>query len=466
MSISTSIYTSMSGLFTMGDWLACIGDNVANVETTAFKSGRLDFENLLSEAVSSGGVRISQSGFVSDFSTEGPLTRSDLQTHMAISGEGFFILRDAENTDKQYYTRAGEFAFDSLGFLANPDGHVVKGYAFDDQGTRQEQLSDIKIELTQPGSGSENNESVSRLFSSPKASSRFKAAVNLDSDAQDRSKSGLFSRWDGTGEVPLGQDYYELKSEQNIYDSNGDTNLVEVYYDNTSGNNTWEYLVARALDAPGTAADEGVLARGTLSFSANGSLTDMSMENYQQGAWYEAVIGDNGYYEFKTAFEGAENIEFDAGARYMDGQWHNDMQSSTQYAMSSFIKLLDSDGNGREELTGFSVNREGILRADFQNNVSSDLYQLGLADFRNTSGLQRIGSLLYRQDPGEAESPIVDVPGSSGIGEIDGAKLEGSNVDIAKEFGDIIIAQRSFQANSRAISTSDEMLETLVRLKK
>lgn len=182
------MYTSMSSLFCLEKKMAVLGDNIANVSTTGFRGSRVSFEDVLSQATGTGGVRLNPAGSTSDFSREGAAESSHIATNMAISGDGFFILRDSEDTSSTYYTRAGEFSFDSEGYLVNPGGHIVQGYEFSDQGTEGGTPADIQLNLTTPAATVDNPDPAPRLVSPPSASTRLTLISNIDARSGDNSR--------------------------------------------------------------------------------------------------------------------------------------------------------------------------------------------------------------------------------------------------------------------------------------
>lgn len=466
MSISSSLYTGMSSLFCLGDKLGTLGDNIANINTTGFKTSQVNFEDILYEAANTGSVRLSPEGIRSDFS-EGTIRSSHIDTNMAITGEGFFILRNQEEADAAYYTRAGEFSFNSEGYLANPGGYIVQGYQIDSQGAQATTLGDIQLEFTTPDPTLLNPDPVPRLASPPKASTRLSLNSNLDARSADHSSGGLFNQWDATNTEPMSVDAYELQASQNIYDDQGDKHTISVFFDKTSTDNIWEYLITAPPAGLGATAAEGVLARGTITFNFDGIIEDISLENYQGGTWTAGTPNTNGYLAFQTSFSGAESIEFDLGTKYVTGAWQRGGQTSTQYGYSSYTIFSNTDGNGEGDLTHFSVSSDGIIKASFNNGVTSDLFRIGLANSNDPSShFQRIGYSLYQADP-ESEALITsDTPSNSGLGTIMGSSLENSNVDMAAQFGDLIFTQRAFQANAKSMVAADEILRTLIALKR
>lgn len=473
MSISSSLYTSKSSLICLGKKLEVLGDNIANISTTGFRASRVSFEDILLKATNTGGVKINPMGPTSDFSKEGSAESTDMSTNMAISGDGFFILKDKDDTSSTYYTRAGEFNFNSDGSLVNPGGHIVQGYAFDNQGTEGTTLADIKLELTTPDPTPGNPNPVPRLVSSPSASTRITLLSNVDAGSQDNSPDavdefGLFDNWDATSSDPIGLNDYEHRAEHHIYDSSGDRHSIGIYYDMTSQDNIWEYLITSPPEGTATASDDGVLARGTITFGSNGYIDDMSIENYLGSDTWEAAgtPNSNGYLTFKTTFDGVDEVELDMGVTYVDGDWQHSGQTTTQFGYGSYTKFSNTDGYGEGDFLHFSVSSDGIIMASFDNGVISDLFRVGLANAMDPSGrLKRIGSTLF-QAASESQSLTTDIPGSSGLGTITGGSVETSNVDMVEQFGELIFTQRALQANSKGIIAADEMLKTIIALKR
>lgn len=466
MSISSIMYTSSSGLFSLGEKMEALSDNLANIETTGFRASQVSFEDIFFETTNTGGVRLNSRGFTSDFSSEGSIYQSHIPTHMAITGEGFFILRDPGQTNSTYYARAGEFSFDSGGYLVNPGDHIVQGFGFDNQGRESTLLADIQLNLTTPDPTPIDPNPVPRLLSSPTASTRLTTISNLDSGSLDHSPGGLFNIWDATKTTPITTDDYELRTGQDIFDGSGNRNLIEVYYDKTSQNNIWEYLITAPPAGAGTVKENGVLARGNITFNYNGQVSNMSIENFQGGGWVTGAPNSNGYLTFQTPFAGSPTVELDIGARVVNGVWRSDSRGTTHFGYESFTRFSNSDGNGRGDFLNFSISSEGIISADFDNGVTSDLFRVALANSNDPSSqLRRIGQSLYQLTPG-SNVLTNGIPGSSGLGIIVGGSLETSNVDLADQFGDLIFTQRALQANAKGFAAADEMLKTLIGLKR
>lgn len=450
----------MSSLFCLSDKLGTIGDNIANVNATGFRAGQISFEDTLIEATNTGGVRLSPGGVKSDFAVEGSTQSSHIATNMAITGEGFFILSDPQVAGATYYTRAGEFSFDSEGYLANPQGKVAQGYQIDALGNEQATLSDIQLTLTTPAATLWDPDPVPRLVADPMASTKLTLNINVDARSIDHSVGGLSVPWDATQAEPMAATAYELRVLQDIYDSAGARHSIAIFFDKTAGANTWEYLITAPPDVPAAAKADGILGEGTVTFNSGGNIEDMTLTGM-------AAPNANGYFTFGTSFAGATSIELDLGASYTAGSWQYAGLTSTQFDYGSYTKFTDTDGYAAGDLKGFSVSTDGVINAGFDNGVNLNLYRVGLANSNDpASHFKRVGYSLYQADPESVALITSDKPGLAGLGKIMGSSLETSNVDIAEQFGDLIFTQRAFQANSKSMVAADEMLKTLIALKR
>lgn len=262
MSLSSALFSGTSGLTTMGNAMTVIGDNIANVNTVGFKGSRVTFQDVLSQTVStsSGTAQVGQgtsmAGITQSF-CQGSMESTDSATDLAVSGNGFFILGDP-NSDKAYYSRAGEFRFDKNGNFTNPAGLIVRGWKINpDTGQDEGALQDIKL----------------NSFTSPPETTK-KIGIMTNLNAQSTSKTyesgkeaeiALVNLWDGTDAntgSPLDGSNYEYRTTVKAYDSLGATHDVTLYFDRTRTTGQWEFLVTcnpdedrRVYDTSGTATD-------------------------------------------------------------------------------------------------------------------------------------------------------------------------------------------------------------------
>lgn len=480
MSLSSSLFSGISGLSTLGNAMTVIGDNIANVNTVGFKSSRVSFQDVLSQTVSTtaGTAQVGRGTSLADITSsfsQGSFESTDSTTDLAIGGAGFFLVRDPSNLNNEYYTRAGQFRFDKDGNFINPAGYIVRGWVLDQNGQDTGSISDITL---------------SSFTSPPSATDRMTVVTNLDSGAQDLS-AALHMEWDAQNAVPIADTAYEYQTTVKVYDSLGDTHDLTVYYDVGAGS-TWEFIVTcnpgednrAGAQAQLTAGDNGVgmLGRGEIVFNASsGVITDINLTEFTPaagdydlttGTWTvrtEAADLTNGYFTLAPDFLGGSplNVELDFGSVYSSGSgaWLNDSLSTTQFAVSSTTIFQSATGYGAGDLQSVTVGTDGAITGQYSNGEVIPLHRVALAKFQNVQGLHKEGGNLYRETR-LSGVPITARPGTNGLGSIAPNSLEQSNVDIATEFVKMIATQRGFQANSKIITVTDQMLAELINLKR
>jgi len=480
MSLSSSLFSGISGLNTLGNSMTVIGDNIANVNTVGFKSSRVTFQDVLSQTVSTtaGTAQVGRGTSLADITSsfsQGSFESTDSTTDLAIGGDGFFVVRDPSNVDNEYYTRAGQFRFDKDGNFINPAGYIVRGWELDQNGQDIGSITDITL---------------SSFTSPPSPTDRMTVVTNLNSGALNMS-ADLSLEWDAQNAVPIADTAYEYQTTVKVYDSLGDTHDLTLYYDPGIGS-TWEFIVTcnptednrAGAQAALTGGDDGVgmLGRGEIVFNASsGVISDINwteftptLGNYDltTGTWTdrdEAVDLTNGYFTLAPDFLGGSplTVELDFGSVYSSGagSWLNDSLSTTQFATSSTTIFQSATGYGAGDLQSVSVATDGVITGQYSNGEVIPLYRVALAKFQNMQGLYKEGGNLYRETR-LSGVPITARPGTNGLGSISPNSLEQSNVDIATEFVKMIITQRGFQANSKIITVTDQMLSELINLKR
>ncbi len=481
MSLSSSLFSGISGLTTLGNAMQIIGDNIANVNTVGFKSSSFAFQDLLSQSVAtlSGTSQVGRGTALGDIQAsfaQGSFESTGNTTDLAVGGDGFFVLNE-QGTENLYYSRAGNFNFNESGYLTNPEGYVVQGWQLDNNGSDIGSITDIVM---------------SSFTSPPQPSDNVEVIVNLDSAGENGSGSdSLASAWDGTATVPLADAAYEYQTTIRAYDSLGSTHDVTLYFDKAEAPSSYEFIVTcnpaednRAIFGA-TGEAEGMLARGLLEFNSGsgvienidlfqftgtGSLGD-GIDLSAAGNWTEQLETDdlsNGYFTFSPGFLSGgttQDIELDLGTRFDGTDWVNSSLSSTQYASGSTTTFQSANGYGAGDLEGVNVDVDGVITGSYSNGQRIPLYRVGLAKFQNTQGLFKEGGNLYSETR-QSGSAITNKPGTNGLGSIAPNALEQSNVDIANELVKMITTQRGFQANSKIITVTDQMLSELINIKR
>ena len=470
MSLSSSLFSGISGLSTLGNAMQIIGDNIANVNTVGFKSSSFAFQDLLSQSVStlSGTSQVGRGTALGDIQAsfaQGSFESTGNTTDLAIGGDGFFVLKE-QGTENLYYSRAGNFSFDENGYLTNPEGYVVQGWALDSSGDDMGSITDI---------------AMSSFTSPPQVTDNVEVIVNLNSAGSDNSSgtdASLAGAWDGTNATPLADTAYEYQTTIRAYDSLGSTHDVTLFFDKAATASAYEFIVTTnpAEDyRTGVAGNAwaGLLARGIIDFDSSGSMTDIDLWqiNPATGASVAQVEGtdtSNGYFTFSPVLLSggtAQDIELNLGTRYDGTNWVNSSLSSSQYASASTTTFQSANGYGAGDLEGVNVDVDGVITGSYSNGQLIPLYRVGLAKFQNIQGLFKEGGNLYSETR-QSGSAITNRPGTNGLGSIAPNALEQSNVDIANELVKMITTQRGFQANSKIITVTDQMLSELINIKR
>lgn len=434
-----SFYTGLSGLKAHSDAISVIGNNLANVNTVGFKSSRASFSDVfnVSQSFVRGNGAASQVGMgvqmsmVQQLFHQGALQPTESQTDMAIQGGGFFVLNAADGTPA--YSRAGNFNFDSQGFLVNPSGFRVQGY------TERNEAGEIDS-----SGGASDIQIPVGVTSPPEATSYFRTHLNLNAGAQADDPATA-----ATNEAET------FTTSVSVYDSLGEQHKVTLVFTpvDDSGNGqvdrwAWEARVAR--DEVDVAAAPGdpeyyVLDSGDATFDGNGQLTSpaanvsLSIPDWANGASAQTV-------EWQL---------FEAGGE----------PTLTGYAAPSALDSLAQDGYSVGQLHTIAVDEGGVIAGVFTNGQTIALGQLALATFNNPEGLFRQGNNTYLASLG-AGPAVVGQAQTGGRGAVISGALELSNVDITEQFTDLIVAERGYQSNSRVITTADEVLQETLSIKR
>jgi flagellar hook protein FlgE len=420
MSITSSFYSALSGLDTHATAMQVIGDNISNLQTTGFKGSTAHFEDVLGASLTgvSGGNQTGAGTKVSTIDanfTQGSLETTDVSTDVAINGEGFFVVGNPL-TSELFYTRAGNFTIDSEGYYVNTEGYRIQGYLYDSTGTSViETLTDIQI----------NQNSMI----APQITDEVEMELNLNASEEAET-------WDI--DDPSGTSHFSTAL--SVYDSLGQSHQIQVYFTKTA-DQTWEWhSVIDGADVQG--GTSGVLQEygsGTITFDTSGGLTTAMPVDFYTGS-----------------------ITFSNGTTPPDTTV--DFEGTTQYGSESSIQTLTQNGYAAGTISGVSIDEEGNIVASYTNGTRRNIAQLVLADFPDLTGLARKGGTLYQATTTSGE-PIYNRPGVGGLGDICSSMLEESNVDMASEFIKMIITQRGYQANSKVITTTDDMLAQLLNIR-
>jgi flagellar hook protein FlgE len=409
-----SFSTSLSGLDAESQALSVIANNLANLNTVAYKSDRANFEDLFYQQIGSSGngnptqvgVGATIGSITGDF-TQGSIESSGVPTDVAIQGSGFFVV---QNNGLQEYTRAGDFSTNNTGELMTSDGANVLGYAAVNGVISPSQtLSPLTIDTGET--------------SPPQSTSEVQIGMNLDATAA------------------VGDTFSTAAS---AVDSLGDSHVLTYTFTKT-GANAWNYQITiPAADVGGT-GNPVVVNSGSLTFNGSGQLTSPS------GNVTGITIGGFA--------DGASDLTF-----AWDVLDSNNNPLITQVAGTSAASSTEQDGYASGTLSSFSIQGDGTIQGIFSNGQTQTLGQIALASFPNVEGLVRNGdnNFLASLASGSAD---VGAPNTGGRGTVSGGALEESNVDVATEFSALILAQRGYEANAKAVTTFDQVTEDAINMK-
>lgn len=430
----TALYTGASGMDANSTALSVVGDNIANLNTTGFKGARVNFGDVLSQTITGAagssqvglGVRVDR---ISSQFTQGSFENTGNVLDMAIDGDGFFVLKAGA---AKAYTRAGQFSLDKNGYVVNSEGYRLQGFIPDSSGTINGVTGDINFSNQQ---------------SKTKETTTADIAVNLNGTGTVQTNAfTLDGNGDGIENDPAN---YNESTTIKVYDSLGGAHDINIYYCKT-GTGAW---TAHYVHADPTNSESLVEAGSqTLTFGTDGSLTD-------DGGTVPIA------FNFGVGVVTPQAVTFNYGSGTGETQAGTGFDGSTQFSAPFSVSQLTQDGYGASEGAVISISETGIVSASFTNGQSRTIGQVALGCFMDPTSLAKLGKNLYGETYASGQA-VVASPEISGAGRVLSNTLELSNVDLAHEFVKLISAQRAFQANSRIITTTDDLLQELVNLKR
>jgi flagellar hook protein FlgE len=460
-----SLYSGVSGLKNHQIRMDVIGHNVSNVNTHGYKAERVNFMDLLSQELSGasepkeniGGINPQQVGLgsliasIDKLMTQGSLQNTGKNTDVAISGEGFFIIRDG---DKQFYTRAGFFDIDKDGFYVHPGtGLRVQGWnARTDQNgnayiNTATTIEDIRIPLYQKKPAKATTEVVYQ--------SNLNQAVEIV--PPDATEDQIREFIQGPPEKRRGH-----LTTINIYDPEGNKRelRLEIY---KVGENLWrgrvnidnaENITVNVVGPDGLDTNVPGNNQFEIGFTSDGKIASVS-----DGA----DTLNSGSLDVFVTFRIPGNPEPQTIKLKMGEA--GTVNGVTQFASEFTMRAKEQDGYPMGYLEAFTIDNTGTIIGTYTNGVKEPLAKIALAIFTNPAGLNKEGETKFSYSMNSGE-PNIGEAGSGGRGKILAGLLEMSNVDLTDQFTDMIVTQRGFQANSRTITTTDQMIQEVLGLKR
>ena len=417
MSLTGALSSAISALSAQSQSLSMISDNIANADTTGYKTTSAMFEDMVtasssSKSYTSGGVTVSGRANITQ---QGLLAATTNATDVAIQGSGFFATTNATSGGSTYYTRNGAFTTDNAGYLVN-NGYYLEGWRTDADGTISGDASSASLAPI-------NTEVAS---TSGSATTKTTIAANLPSDAT-------------TGDT--------YTSSMTVYDSLGTANSIQITWDKT-GTNTWSASFGNPTLASDSSTTTGT-ASGTvaITFNSDGSLASTSPS--------PATVAVTGW----TDGAADSSITLNLGTvGKTDGL--------TQYASGETTPAVDltsitSDGLAYGKLSSIAIGKNGVVDATYSNGQTIAIYKIAVATFSDPNGLDAHSDGMYSAtvDSGNA---TLQTSGSNGAGTIYGSELESSSTDTSGQFSNMISAQQAYSAASQVITTVNKMFDTLI----
>ncbi|WP_408954544.1 flagellar basal-body rod protein FlgF [Natroniella sp. ANB-PHB2] len=492
-----SMFAGVSGLGAHMDKMDVISNNISNVNTTGFKSSRATFQSMLSQTMEGasapqdgrGGTNPQQVGLgvslgsIDKSMEQGSLESTGRNTDLAIEGDGFFVVNDGTS---DLYTRAGNTNFDRDGYLVNSsNGYRMQGWMAD---------ADENIDSNQP------LEDISlRQSMDANATSEITYDGNLSADVPGISDEDDYESADGfnldnettrdqileylvTDSIPVEDDeefeadfaqfeestrYTSIQS----YDSQGRTYDVNVAFTRVGEGNgdggEWEWNIVDIKDELGNVWVQDLDDVEDIDIA---TALDIDEDNVTQ---LNIGDGEDEYVDENRVITFDEDGNYDSGNSeiQLDPEGVNPLpidlnfEDMNQYA-GDFSADVDSvNGYQAGDLDSFDIDGSGTITGYYDNGQRQTLAQIATATFNNPSGLSEEGDTTFRESNNSGVANI-GAPGAGGRGTISGGTIEMSNVDMSREFTEMITTQRGFQGNSRSITTADELLQEVVNMKR
>lgn len=528
MSVFGSLFTAVSGLTAQSQSMGMISNNIANVSTVGYKRTDAAFSSLVttetrSTLYSPGSVQARQNQRVS---LQGILQQSQSATDLAISGNGFFIVRADPNTASEIlYTRAGAYTEDEFGNLTNTSGFNLYGWPLDQNGnvigslTNINDLVPVNVAfpggLTQPTTAASLDANLDSLQAVTGSPSDFTRDITIyDSLGNPHTLSANFAKHapttatttgtldltiqsgnftpgtdsftidagGGPVAVTLDGDVNKLLTDLNAIvgvDAHLDSNGFLVLQNETIGN------TITLADGAGTPLANGTIGHAvgvTAAPAAAAPIAGVTLTNAENpnGWWTVSLTSDIG-----TILSGDINFNDDGTLNATPAlggtvdlnlgpiAWGNgsaaqaltfDIAGLTQFAGNYSVSAADQNGTPLGFRTGVTVASDGTVSAQFSNGLTRDVYRLGIATFANPDGLTPLTGNVWRESD---TSGLINLQtaGVGGAGLIEAGALEQANVDLADEFSKMIVTQRAYSANTKVITTADQMTAELLQLR-
>ncbi len=462
MSINSALLAGASGLISNSSALAAISDNIANVNTVGYKRANSVFTPLY-DAGGSTSTRYSAAGVRSvarlAIGESGLLTAGTSTTDLAISGRGFFVVRDtptAGTNDPVAFTRAGRFTADDEGYLRNDAGMYLSGWPVAADGSVPQNPSDLNTLETI---------NLSSIGGAAEATTTMTINANLQSSQTVSAAEATYAAGTSANNMASGNVTPDFQRSVPFYDSVGGVRSLTISLLKSSVPNQWHaeiHMVPPGDITTGAGLVDGQMATGIVAFDAQGRLdtanTTLPTSMDFLSSTNTAALGANQFQWATATGVDAQSISLDFGSPNAPGGF-------TQYDSPSALLSTNVNGSAFGNFASVDVDEDGFVFAKFTNGIVRKIYQIPVATFVNPDGLEAQSGGTFTVTP-ESGAYTLSPPGLGTAGNIAASTLESSNVDLATEFTSLITTQRAYSASSKIITTADEMLDEAIRMKR
>jgi flagellar hook protein FlgE len=460
MSINSALLAGVSGLVANSSALAAISDNIANVNTTAYKRNQVNFSTMVtSQAVkgeySAGGVQGNSHAFVSQ---QGLIQAASSSTDLAISGDGFFVVSTKgaglTASDPREFTRAGTFEPDANGYLKNDAGLYLQGWPVLANGTFDTDPSDLSkiqpINVKNLGAAVQQTSSVG-------ISANLDQTTPLPTASTYNAATASMAAYAATG---VGTPPDALPIDLSVVDSVGGTHKFALAFCRTTTPNVWNAEIYAVPATDVTSTPSGQVRSGTVTFNTDGTINLNATTLFGPATVPPATPSTP---KISLAASGGASPAWGTSLGIAAQSLTFDLSQLTQLASPSTVNSVSADGASAGNIVGVQVGADGVVSALFDNSQVRKIAKVAIATFPNSNGLQAISGNAYMGTL-DAGTMTLKAAGAGGAGKISPSSLEASTVDLSSEFTGLITTQKAYSASSKIITTADTMLDELISI--
>lgn len=450
-----SFNIALSGVAAAQKDLDVTANNIANVNTVGFKESRAEFGDVYAASLLAGSrTKVGDGVLTQEVAQQfhqGSLQFTNSALDLAITGTGYFALASDPSSNDYTYTRAGQFKLNDDNFIVNSSGDHLMGFPVNDDGTS----SSTALSTTEPTR-------IPDSSGSPKQTEIVDIKMNLPAGAEDNPIADF---------DPDDPETYNNATSITVYDSLGESHVMTYYFVKeglqADGNTDWAVFASVddvMVDIEGGPATSGGGTLGArLSFNSSGNFADQVPLNIQTLPLGTAnTLGLAPQNAITNGADGNQRITIDFN---FDGDpLSQSLNEPTQFASGFEVTALEQDGLAVGRLTGIEIDADGLIRASFSNGTSEPISRVALVRFANDQGLTQVSNTKWKESIASGEG-LAGEATTGTYGEINSSALEQANVNLTTELIDMIIAQRNFQANSRALEVNNSLNQTILNIR-